>query len=1022
MAKRLDVLVCSGAACISSRSEEIRKKLKEEIENKNLAEEVNIIETGCMGPCQLGPVMIVYPDGTFYIKLSKDDIPKIVEEHFLKGRPVKSLIWTTGEAKKIVEEKKTVPFFEKQLKVVLSNCGKIDPENIEEYIGAGGYEALAKVLTQMSPDNVIEEITKSGIRGRGGAGFPTGLKWKFTRQAKGDEKYIICNADEGDPGAFMDRAVLEGDPHSVIEGIEIAGYAIGANKGYIYVRAEYPLAIKRLEIAINQATKIGLIGNNIFDTGFNFDLEVRMGAGAFVCGEETALIASIEGKRGTPRPKPPFPAQSGLWRKPTSINNVETLATINKIILKGSEWFSSIGTEKSKGTKIFALSGKIKNTGLVEVPMGMSLGEIIFDIGEGIPNNKKFKAVQMGGPSGGCIPAEHLNLPIDYESLKQVGAIVGSGGMIAMDEDNCMVNMAKFFIEFTMSESCGQCVPCRVGLRQMYNILDRITEGKGKLEDLDTLEQLGNQIKNSSLCGLGQTAPNPVLSTLRYFRDEYIEHIVNKKCRAGVCARLFYAPCVNACPSEVDVSRYVAYMAEGKLKEAFIVHMENNPFPSVCARVCPAFCEGPCERGKFDEPVAIREIKRLFADWAIESGIKFIAPEEPKKEKIAIIGSGPAGLSCAFYLTRLGYKPVVFESLPVKGGMMQIGIPDYRLPKNMLDSEIKRIEDSGVEIKVNSNIGTIKELKDNGFDAVFIGIGAHESLKIGVPGEELPGVLGGIEFLREASLNEKFDLRSKKLVVVGGGSTAMDDARTARRLGAESVTVIYRRSKEEMPAQRAEIEEAEEERIDIKLLHNPVEFIGKDKIEKVRLIKMAFKGFDRNGRRKPIPVEGSEYEIPADLVILCLGQRPKLSMFAEEVETNKNGTITIDQDNFETSMPGVFAGGDAVRGPSTIIESVADGRKSAISIDKFFGYDGKFNFPERTEVKTTYNEDDYLKMIPKKTPQLEKAETRVRSFIEVNKGLLLKEAIEESKRCLHCDRGKEILETEEVHKKIEEAI
>lgn len=535
MPKRLDILVCSGAACISNDSTTIKNKLQAVLKENNLEEEVAIVETGCMGPCELGPVMLVYPDGVFYIRLKEKDIEEIVKEHVIKGRPVKRLQWTTPEARKIVEERKQIPFFEKQMKIVLSNCGKIDPENIEEYIAVGGYEALAKVLTTMPPEQVIEEMINSGLRGRGGAGFPTGLKWKATRDADGDEKYIVCNGDEGDPGAFMDRAILEGDPHTVIEGMAIAAYAVGAKQGYVYVRAEYPLAVKRLDKAIQQARKYGVLGKNIFETGFDFDIDIRIGAGAFVCGEETALIASIEGKRGQPRPKPPFPAQKGLLGKPTVINNVETFANVRYIILNGSKWFASIGTEKSKGTKVFALSGKVENTGLVEVPMGISIKDLVFEIGGGIPGGKEFKAVQVGGPSGGCVPAEYMDTPIDYESLKKLGTIMGSGGVIVLDEDTCMVNLAKFFLDFTQEESCGQCVPCRIGLKHLFDILDRITKGQGRMEELETLEKLGEEIRRTSLCGLGQSAPNPVLSTLRYFKDEYIEHIKDKKCRAGVC-------------------------------------------------------------------------------------------------------------------------------------------------------------------------------------------------------------------------------------------------------------------------------------------------------------------------------------------------------------------------------------------------------------------------------------------------------------------------------------------------------
>ncbi len=537
MRTRLDVLICAGAACLSAHSAAVRDALAREIEAHGLSDEVRIVETGCMGPCELGPVMLVYPDGAFYIHVTPEDAAEIVEEHFLKGRPVERLLWTTPEARRIAEQRKQVPFFAKQRKVVLKNCGLIDPENIEEYIATDGYAALGKVLTEMTPTAVAETIAASGLRGRGGAGFPTGKKWGFVAGAPGPEKYVVCNADEGDPGAFMDRALLEGDPHAVLEGMAIAAYAVGANHGYIYVRAEYPLAINRVEAALAAAHRMGLLGNNIMETGFSFDIEVRMGAGAFVCGEETALIASLEGHRGQPRPRPPYPAVEGLFGKPTLINNVETFGNVRHIILNGADWFRSIGTESSPGTKVFALSGKVVNTGLVEVPMGTTLRELIFEIGGGIPDGKEFKAVQTGGPSGGCIPAEYLDTPIDYESLQELGSIMGSGGMIVMDADNCMVNLARFFLEFTANESCGKCIPCRVGLPAMLEILQRITRGDGRADDIDKLERLGKTIKTASLCGLGQTAPNPVLSTLRYFRDEYEEHLVGR-CRAKECTAL----------------------------------------------------------------------------------------------------------------------------------------------------------------------------------------------------------------------------------------------------------------------------------------------------------------------------------------------------------------------------------------------------------------------------------------------------------------------------------------------------
>ncbi len=536
---RSHVLVCGGTGCTSSGSQQIMEALKAEIEKNGLTEEVSVVQTGCHGLCALGPIMIIYPDATFYSMVKVEDIPEIVAEHLLKGRVVTRLLYNetvtpAGSVKALID----TDFYKKQHRIALRNCGIINPEVIEEYIGTGGYEALGKVLTEMTPDDVIQCLLDSGLRGRGGGGFPTGLKWKLARQNDADQKYVCCNADEGDPGAFMDRSVLEGDPHAVLEAMAIAGYAIGASQGYIYVRAEYPIAVERLRIAINQAREMELLGNNIFGSDFSFDIDLRLGAGAFVCGEETALMTSIEGNRGEPRPRPPFPAQKGLFGKPTILNNVETYANIPQIILHGAEWFASMGTEKSKGTKVFALGGKIHNTGLVEIPMGTTLREVIEEIGGGIPNGKKFKAAQTGGPSGGCIPAEHFDIPIDYDNLISIGSMMGSGGLIVMDEDDCMVDIAKFFLEFTVEESCGKCTPCRVGTKRMLEILTKITKGQATMEDLDKLEELCYYIKNNSLCGLGQTAPNPVLSTLRYFRDEYEAHIKEKRCPAGVCKAL----------------------------------------------------------------------------------------------------------------------------------------------------------------------------------------------------------------------------------------------------------------------------------------------------------------------------------------------------------------------------------------------------------------------------------------------------------------------------------------------------
>jgi len=592
------VLVCGGTGCTSSGSPKLIAKLEEEFAAKGLTEKVQIVKTGCFGLCERGPILIVYPEGSFYSRVELDEVTRIVDEHLIGGNPVKEFLYeetVDGDNIKSLEE---TSFYNKQMRVALRNCGVINPECIDEYVGRDGYAALGKVLKEMTPEDVIQTILDSGLRGRGGGGFPTGMKWKLARNIvpDADIKYVCCNADEGDPGAFMDRSILEGDPHVLLEAMTIAGYAIGANQGYVYVRAEYPIAVDRLNIAIQQAREAGMLGKDIFGTGFDFDIDLRLGAGAFVCGEETALMTSIEGNRGEPRPRPPFPAEKGLYNKPTILNNVETYANIPQIILNGADWFKGIGTEKSKGTKVFALGGKINNTGLVEVPMGTTLRTVIEEIGGGIPNGKKFKAAQTGGPSGGCIPSEHFDIPIDYDNLIGIGSMMGSGGLIVMDEDNCMVDIAKFFLEFTVDESCGKCTPCRIGTKRMYEILDKITKGQGTLEDIDKLEELCYHIKTNSLCGLGQTAPNPVLSTLKFFRDEYVAHVVDKKCPAGVCKDLLSFEiikdscigcglCAKQCPASA-ITR-TDYIAPGKKLAA----MEIDKDKCVKCGACVASCK-----------------------------------------------------------------------------------------------------------------------------------------------------------------------------------------------------------------------------------------------------------------------------------------------------------------------------------------------------------------------------------------------------------------------------------------------
>lgn len=585
--KRIDLLICCGSGCVSAGSLKIKERFHEVLAEHNLTNEVNIIETGCMGPCDYGPVMVIYPEGIFYKKVSPEDVPEIVAEHFIKGRPVARLM--LQEEEKTISTHKDIPFYEKQIKVALENCGYINPESLEEYIATGGYEALAKILTEMKAQDVINVIKESGLRGRGGGGFPTHIKWQMVHDKQADQKYIICNGDEGDPGAFMDRSLLEGDPHRILEGMMIAAFAMGATNGFFYIRAEYPLAIKRIKMAIQQAKDIGLMGQNVFDSGFSFDAEVRTGAGAFVCGEEMALIHSIEGQRGNPTPKPPYPAVQGLWGKPTVVNNVETLGNVSTILRKGAGWFASMGTEKSKGTKVFALTGDVKNTGLVEVPMGISLREMIFDVGGGMIGDHKFKAVQLGGPSGGCLTVDHLDTPVDYENLKARGAMMGSGGVIVMNEEKCMVNVAKFFMDFCVEESCGKCSPCRIGLKQMLEILERITTGYGREGDIEELQRLGESISKLSLCGLGQTAPNPVLSTIRYFRDEYEAHIRDHSCSTKVCTDLMHfnidkdrcigcSLCARKCPTNCIT---------GSREEKFTIHQLDCVKCGNCFDVCP---------------------------------------------------------------------------------------------------------------------------------------------------------------------------------------------------------------------------------------------------------------------------------------------------------------------------------------------------------------------------------------------------------------------------------------------------
>lgn len=1006
---RSHVLVCAGAGCVASGALEVSAAFRSALEKHRLENEVDVVETGCLGPCAVGPVVVVYPDGVFYQGVKVEDAPEVVTEHLLKGRVVQRLNYKTPTTAQIIPALQDVGFFKQQQKIVLRNCGVIDPMNIEEYIARDGYQALAKVLTQMTPEQVIEEVTQSGLRGRGGAGFPTGAKWGFTRKAPGDKKYVLCNADEGDPGAFMDRSVLEGDPHSVIEAMAIAAYAIGSDEGYVYVRAEYPLAVDRLGKAIEQARKYGLLGDNIMGTGFRFDLEIRMGSGAFVCGEETALMRSIEGQRGEPRPRPPFPAFKGLWDKPSLLNNVETYANIPVIILKGADWFASMGTEKSKGTKVFALAGAVCNTGLVEIPIGTSLGEIIYDIGGGIPNGKRFKAAQMGGPSGGCIPKEHLNVPVDYESLNELGAIMGSGGLIVMDEDTCMVDMARFFLDFVQDESCGKCVPCRIGTKRMLEIVSRICEGQGQDGDIERLVELGERIKDASLCGLGQTAPNPVLSTIRHFRHEYESHIREKRCVAGVCPGLVRAPCISACPAGVYIPGFVSLIGEKRYAEALRMHREHNPFASVCARVCFHTCEDKCRRGNLDEPVSIRGLKRFMVEQEITVQLPEVQDnEENARRKIAIIGAGPAGLSCAYFLARLGYRPKVFEAEPRPGGMLVQTIPAYRLPREELAREIRMIERMGVDIETNMRLGrdfTLNSLRRDGYEAVFLGVGAPNGVRLRIPGDEAEGVAEAIRFLRAYNLRGSVPV-GKNVVVIGGGNAAVDAARTAIRLGAASVTILYRRTRDEMPAYKEEIEEAEHEGVRLRTLVAPVEILVENgRVAAVKCHPMCLGPFDRSGRRRPETSGEEAFLLEADQVIAAIGQTLDVKQLLDGIslKLTPSNFVWADPLYGQTSVEWIFAGGDATLGPASVVDAVAAGERAAVGMDRFLTGDEHAFWRTPRLVDTAFDCDADPVEYPRAKMKLVPIAKRQHNFNEVELPFTETVAVREARRCLRCD-------------------
>ena len=992
----------------------------------NQGRDVKLASVGCFGFCAQEPLVNVRLPGRPLVilrRVQSSDVTRILDDIARGTLPEElalckieewdhltaHIAYGTGFPK--IPNWTEVPFFKPQKKIVLRNCGLISPDDIEEYVAVGGYQSLYKVLIDANPELVVEQIKASKLRGRGGAGFLTGLKWEFLRKAVGERKYIICNADEGDPGAYMNRNEIESDPHALLEGMIIGGYVMGATEGIIYVRAEYPLAVHRLTRAIDQARQSGILGENIMGRGFRFDIQLVEGAGAFVCGEETALIASLEGFAGRPRPRPPFPAQKGLYGMPTNINNVETWYNVAPIVAKGPAWFSETGSAKSAGTKVFSLVGKVNNTGLVEMPLGTPLKTFIYDVGEGGSDGKPVKSVQTGGPSGGCIPQEMFDTPVDYETLAQLGSIMGSGGMVVMDEDNCMVDVARYFIEFTHSESCGKCIPCRVGLDTSLRILNAFTQGKAAEEDLERLDEMGRMIRDTSLCGLGQTAPNPLLTTMRHFRHEFEDHIRAKRCRAGVCEDLALSPCENSCPLHMNIPRFLQLLKEDRLEDAFEAVVLDNPLPASTGRVCQHPCEDRCRRRSLDSSINMREVHRFIADSIYKSD-RFDAMVErivarklaATGRKVGIVGAGPTGLAAAFYLALLGHDVTVYDPNPEPGGMLRYAIPDYRLPKDIVRREIELIRRMGVNFVGGVSVGTDITLTDldNQFNAVFLAIGTWKEAWVYLPGTELKGVMPALTFLEGVSKEGPAQL-GRQVVVIGGGNAAIDSARTALRMGAE-VTVIYRREKKDMPAIREETDSAAEEGVKFLFLATPHRIVGDEagNVKAIEVVKTKLGEFDSSGRRRPVPTEEIR-RVQCDTVILAVGEAVDQDFVrAAGLRIKEHGTLEVDRYSLETTRSKFYAGGDLISGASNVSNAMGYGKKAARNIDQRLMGAGRW---ERIGAEFTYSNTvpaepsgsarHHVKEMP--------AEDRVESFEESVVGLDPEDACEEAARCLRCD-------------------
>jgi NADH-quinone oxidoreductase subunit F len=1012
---RPTLIVSAGTCGQASGANDVIRMIKRYVIERGLQGKIRLRITGCQGYCETEPLILVLPGKHLYPNLKVEDVPKVIEAS-IRGDVQEELLYRDPSKKKRYRCQDDIPFFKGQTRTVIGNNENLDPIRITDYIARGGYGALEKTLTKRDPEWIMSEILKSGLRGRGGAGFPTGKKWQLAGAAgrPGEQKYIVCNADEGDPGAYMDRSLLEGNPHAIIEGMVIGGIAIGATQGLIYARNEYPLAIKHSLIAIRQARELGLLGENILGSGIDFDIEIVRGAGAFVCGEETAMIRSIEGYMGEPRQRPPYPIESGIDGHPTCINNVETLANVPVIISRGAEEYAKVGVPGNAGTKIFSLVGKIRNTGLVEVPLGTKISEVVYDIGGGSPSQAKIKAVQTGGPSGGCIPASMFDLAIDYDSLTRAGSIMGSGGMIVMDENTCMVDVAKYFMKFLKDESCGKCYTCRKGTQRMYEILDDITKGKATLEHLELLEELALVVRDTTMCGLGQTASNPVLSTLKYYRTEYERHILKKKCDAFVCKELVGAPCATACPLGTEAWRYVTHIARGEMESAYRSIREPNPFPSVCARVCHHPCELRCTAGTTgNKPIAIRALKRFVTDSVDPAAYR--PPRSKRKKdmpKVAVVGAGPAGLTAAHHLSLLGYPVTVFEADGEPGGMLISCIPSYRLPREVLRKEIDALLDENITVKCNTALGkdiTVDGLLKDGFKAVFLAIGANKSRKMGVEGEDCEGAYPAMTFLRTFNLKNE-NLAKGHVGVIGGGNSAVDSARVAlRQPGVESVTIIYRRTRDEMPAFGEEIDAAVEEGIKLETLVSPLELLSENgHLTGVVCVRNRLGEVDSSGRRRPVPVAGTEFTLPLDTLVVAIGEQVNSdAVTSKDIEIGPRGRIKVDEETLVTHRGGVFAGGDVVTGPSTVVEAIAAGKRAALIIDRYLRgepleQEFKANLPEFYLEPVEISPEEAATSVRVEAAAVSPAERR-KSFCEVEKTITKESAIREARRCLRCD-------------------